>query len=477
MQTFPFLADRRRFLTQTSLGLGAAALATLLRSDGSSFLRGAEGLAGGVHFRPRAKRVILLTQSGAPSQIDLFDAKPGLKDRQGEELPASIRRGQRLTTMTANQDRKPIAASEFRFARHGESGAQISELLPYTAGIADELCIIRSLHTEAINHDPGVTCLQTGVEQPGRPSIGAWVDYALGSENADLPAYAVFVSGGQPGDQPLYSRLWGAAFMPTQYQGVRFRGDGLLYLDNPPGVARQDRSRMIEAIAALNQIASQSNGDPGIVAQTRQYEMTERMQQAAPEAFDLSQESAATLEMYGPDASQRGTYAANCLLARRLLERDVRFVQLFHRGWDHHSKLSSRIREKCQQTDQPSAALVRDLRQRGLLEDTLVVWAGEFGRTVYSQGDLQADSYGRDHHPRCFSIWLAGGGVKPGVTWGTTDDFSYNIVDGGVSIHDLQATILHCLGLDHERLTYRHQGRDFRLTDISGSAQRQLLID
>jgi len=468
--------NRRHFLSQTSFGLGAAAVAMLADpARFSAFAQAANADSPRLHHRPTAKRVIFLTQSGGPSQLDLFDHKPELKKQQGKELPASVRGDQRLTTMTANQRTKPIAASQFAFSRHGQSGTAVSELLPHTAQVVDDLCVVRSLQTEAINHDPGVTLLQTGIEQPGRPSIGAWVDYALGSDNHDLPAYAVFVSGGIPGDQPLYARLWGAGFLPPTHQGVRFRGDGLLYLDNPAGVSAADRARMLKAIASLNAIQTQRVGDPQIDLRTKQYEMTARMQVAAPEAFDIAQETQATLNLYGPDATKRGTFAANCLMARRLVERGVRFVQLFHRGWDHHFRIAGRLRAKCEQVDQPSAALVRDLKDRGLLEDTLVVWAGEFGRTTYSQGDLQPETYGRDHHPRCFSGWLAGGGIKPGAVVGTTDEYSYNVAEDAVHLHDLQATLLHCLGLNHEQLTFRHQGRDFRLTDVSGTVQPKLL--
>ena len=469
---------RRVFLGRAGLGVGMAALASLLepavRAEKS---RGEPGLAGLPHHPPRAKRVIFLCQSGAPSQIDLFDPKPVLKERHGEEIPESIRAGQRLTTMTSEQAAKPLTASLFKFARHGQSGANVSELLPHTAKIVDELCFIRSLHTEAINHDPAITFLQTGSQQPGRPSFGSWVSYGLGSENADLPAFVVMISGGAPGDQPLYGRLWSSAFLPAEHQAVKFRGSGdpVLYLSNPSGLSREARRRMLDSLAELHAQQQQRDPDPAIAEWAKQHEAAFRMQAAVPELADLSQEPAATFEMYGPDSKTPGTYAANCLLARRLVERGVRFVQLYHRDWDHHTKLPSRLRTKCRETDQPSAALVSDLKQRGLLKDTLVIWAGEFGRTAYCQGELTADDYGRDHHPRCFTAWLAGGGVKPGLTYGRTDDFSYNVVENAVHLHDLQATLLHLLGIDHERLIFRAQGRDFRLTDIAGNVVKGIL--
>ncbi|MEZ6110755.1 MAG: DUF1501 domain-containing protein [Pirellulaceae bacterium] len=486
--------DRRQWLGQASRGLGAAALAALLGpevsaaepaansasspAERSSANHSPAGLLGLPHHPPRAKRVVFLCQSGAPSQIDLFDPKPELDRRHGDEIPDSIRRGQRLTTMTSEQATLPLARSLFRFARHGQCGADVSELLPHTARIVDDLCFVRSLHTDAINHDPAITFLQTGSEQPGRPSMGAWVAYGLGSESRDLPEFVVFVSGGVAGDQPLYDRLWGAGFLPARHQGVKFRGgaEPMLYLADPPGIDRATRRRMLDAQAALAGIEFDRFADPEISARVAQYELAFRMQQAIPRLADLSDESERTFELYGNEARQPGTYAANCLLARRLLEQGVRFVQLYHRGWDHHSNLPSRIRGKCRQTDQASAALVADLKQRGLLDDTLVVWAGEFGRTAYCQGELTADNYGRDHHPRCFTVWLSGGGVRSGFTFGRTDDFSYNVAEHPVHVHDLQATILHLLGIDHERLTYRFQSRDFRLTDIAGQVVRDILI-
>ncbi len=485
--TRPFLGSagleftRRAILSTAAQGLGAIALASLLepklfaadRKPGRYF----GALPGLPHHSPKAKHVIFLTQSGGPSQLDLFDAKPGLARRRGEEIPDAIRQGQRLTTMTAEQISKPIAPSPFKFTRHGQSGLELSEMLPYTAGVADELCLIRSLRTEAINHDPGMTQLLTGVPFSGHPSMGAWISYGLGNETQNLPAFVALFSGGEPGDQPLSARLWGSAFLASQHQGVRFRGgnEPVLYLRNPPGIDPETRRAMLDTLGRLNRRQSDLLGDPEIEARTAQFEMAYRMQTAVPELVDLSDEPARTIELYGKEAKEPGTYASNCLLARRLVERGVRFVQLFHRGWDHHDHLVDRLTLKCRQTDQASAALVQDLRRRGLLDDTLIVWAGEFGRTVFSQGDLDRPDHGRDHHPRCFSAWLAGGGVKPGLTYGVTDEFSYNVVANPVHIHDLQATILHLLGVDHTQLTLRFQGRDHRLTDIGGAVVHDIL--
>lgn len=461
---------RRHFLGRSGLGLGAAALAWLL---GEEAARGAGGRPGIPHFAPKARRVIYLFQSGAPSQMDLFDHKPRLRDLRGTELPASIRMGQRLTAMTATQESFPIAPSIYRFARHGQSGAWLSELLPHTARVADELCIVKSMHTEAINHDPAITFFQSGAQLAGRPSMGAWVAYGLGSLSRDLPAFVVLVSQGtgNPADQPLYDRLWGSGFLPSRYQGVKFRaaGDPVLYLSNPPGIDAGTRRRILDDLGRLNQMRHETTGDPEITTRIAQYELAHRMQTAVPELTDLSGEPRHVLEMYGPEVRRPGSYAANCLLARRLVERGVRFIQLFHRGWDQHTNLPRQITGQCRDTDQPSAALLRDLKQRGLLDDTLVVWGGEFGRTVYCQGTLTATNYGRDHHPRCFTFWLAGGGVRPGLTHGETDDFSYNIVADPVHVHDLHATMLHLLGIDHRRLTFRYQGRNHRLTDIAGT--------
>jgi hypothetical protein len=459
---------RRRFLAHGSrLGLGAIALESLLRG---------RALASGA---AKARRVIYLCQSGAPSQIDLFDPKPELTKRFNEDLPESIRQGQRLTTMTSGQDRFPIAPSIFRFARHGQSGATVSELLPNLASVSDEICYIKSMHTEAINHDPAITFLQTGAELAGRPSFGSWISYGLGAINEDLPAFVVLLSrgSGRPNCQPLYDRLWGSGFLPSRHQGVKFlsSGDPVLFLENPAGVSDAGRKRNLAAIAGLNDLAHRELGDPETLTRIAQFEMAHRMQTSVPDVADLTGEPRSTFDLYGPDARIRGTYAYNCLLARRLVERDVRFVQLFHMGWDQHNALPKQIRGQCRDTDQASAALVKDLKQRGLLEDTLVIWGGEFGRTVYSQGELTADNYGRDHHPRCFTLWLAGAGVKAGHTHGATDDFSYNITEDPVHIHDLNATLLHLLGIDHERLTYRYQGRDFRLTDVHGRVVRGIL--
>jgi hypothetical protein len=466
-----FPQTRRDFLTRSAVGLGA--LATLFGEG-----RGAE-FAPMPRAKPTAKRVIYLFQSGAPSQLDLFDHKPKLKDRFAAELPDSVRMGQRLTGMTATQESFPVAPSKYKFERHGKSGAWVSELMPRTAGVVDHLCFVKSMHTEAINHDPAITFFQTGSQLAGRPSIGAWVAYGLGSENRDLPAFVVLVSqgSGNPADQPLYDRLWGSGFLPSSYQGVKFRsqGDAVLFLKNPDGVSDDARRRTLDDLAALNKLRQGETGDPETETRIRQYEMAFRMQTSVPELTDLSKEDAKTFELYGEDARKPGTFAANCLLARRMAERGVRFIQLFHRGWDQHTNLPKQIELQCRDTDRASAALVTDLKRRGLLDDTLVIWGGEFGRTVYCQGKLTADDYGRDHHPRCFTIWMAGGGVKPGFTHGETDDFSYNVAKDAVHVHDLNATILHCLGIDHTKLTYRYQGRDFRLTDVFGKVVREVL--
>jgi hypothetical protein len=476
------LLTRRHFLGRTTGTLGLAALATLLHGDLHAAGGKSEdaGLPGLPHFPPKAKRVIYLFQSGAPSQMDLFDYKPKLADLRGTELPASIRMGQRLTGMTSRQQSFPVAPSKFRFARHGKCGAWLSELLPHTAGVADQLCFLRSMHTEAINHDPAVTFFQTGAQLAGRPSIGSWLSYGLGSSNQDLPAFVAMVSvgSGNPNDQPLYDRLWGSGFLPTRYQGVKFRsvGEPVLYLANPPGVDAGTRRRMLDDLARLNQMKEEEAGDPEIHTRIAQYELAYRMQTSVPELLDLSREPGPVLDLYGPDARKPGTFAYNCLLARRLAERGVRFIQLFHRGWDQHTNLPKQIVGQCRDVDQPAAALVKDLKQRGLLDETLVVWGGEFGRTVYCQGKLTADDYGRDHHPRCFTIWLAGGGIKPGLTYGETDEYCYNIIRDPVHVHDLHATILHCLGIDHKRLTYKFQGRHYRLTDVHGTVVKDVLV-
>jgi hypothetical protein len=477
-RTIRHASTRRGFFGQ--FGVGAAALATLFQEEGLGDSKAAEasgGLPGLPHFAPKAKRVIYLFQSGAPSQMDLFDYKPNLADRRAEELPDSIRKGQRLTGMTATQPSFPVAPTLFDFKQHGESGAWISELLPQTAKVADELCFVKTLHTQAINHDPAVTFFQSGAQLAGRPSIGAWLSYGLGSMNRDLPTFVAMVSQGKKAGQPLYDRLWGSGFLPKKYAGVKFRsvGDPVLYLSDPAGLSKQTRRRMLDDLAKLNELNLEKFGDPEISTRISQYELAYRMQTSVPELTNISDEPASTFELYGEDAKKPGTYAYNVLLSRRLIERGVRFVQLFHRGWDHHAKLPSGIRDQARDTDQASAALIQDLKQRGLLNDTLVVWGGEFGRTVYCQGKLTVDDYGRDHHPRCFSIWMAGGGVKPGISYGQTDDYSYNIAADPVHIHDLHATMFHCLGIDHERLTFKFQGRYYRLTDVHGKIVEALL--
>ena len=460
--------SRRQFIGSSGAGIGAAALATLLNPR----LLANGNIAVAPQFAPKARRVIWLTQAGAPSQLDLFDYKPGLRDQFDKDLPDSVRQGQRLTGMTSNQVRLPIAPSVFSFKQHGQDGHWLSELLPHTSRIADEMCVIRSLHTEAINHDPAMTLLQTGHQISGRPSFGAWMSYGLGSVNANLPAFVVLISrpSGQTNAQPLHERMWGAGFLPTRHQGVRFSPgkDPVLFLSNPPGVTAERRRAMLDDMVALNQLKFEEYHDPEIQSRIDQYEAAFRMQSAVPELADLSQESATVFENYGPESRKPGTYAANCILARRLAERGVRFIQLYHRGWDQHSNLPSGIKSQCYDTDQPTAALIEDLKERGLLDDTVVIWGGEFGRTVYSQGTLTMKDYGRDHHPRCFTVWLAGGGVKAGASIGETDDFSYNIVKDPVHIHDLNATVLHLMGIDHTRLTFFHQGREYRLTDVRG---------
>ncbi|MDB2318381.1 DUF1501 domain-containing protein [Mariniblastus sp.] len=466
---------RRRFLNQFGMGLGAVALSDLVKSD-----LPADDSSGGamdqLHHPAKAKRVIFLFQSGGPSQIDLWDHKPHLNKVQGEQLPESIRKGQRLTGMSGNQSSFPLVGSPFKFEQQGESGQWMSELLPHTAGIADRMCVINSMYTEAINHGPGVTFLQTGSQFPGRPSIGAWLSYGLGTANQNLPSFVVMVTKNK-GGQPLVSRLWGSGFLPARHQGVRFRSgkDPVLYLNNPAGIDRSSRKRMLDAIDALHHMQLEKQFDPLLETRIAQHELAFNMQASVPEVVDMSGESKETLEMYGPDVHKPGSFAANCLLARRLAEKDVKFIQLYHPGWDQHGGLPGGIRNQCRETDQPSAALVKDLAARGMLEDTLVVWAGEFGRTNYCQGKLSGGNFGRDHHPRCFSLWMAGGGVKPGGQYGKTDEFGYNVIENGVHVHDLQATLLHLLGINHERLTYRHQGRRYRLTDVHGEVVQGVL--
>jgi len=471
------LCTRRQLLGRAATGIGTAALASIL--DPRLFAAGGAGAPGGTHFAPRAKRVVYLFMSGAPSQMDLWDHKPRMEAYFDQDLPESVIQGQRFTTMTSGQARFPVAPSIFRFDRHGAAGTWVSELLPYTAQIVDDIALVRSVHTEAINHDPAITFIQTGHEQPGRPSMGAWISYGLGSLNQNLPTFVVLHStwSAKRDAQALFSRLWGTGFLPSRHQGVSLRsvGDPVLYLSNPPGLSPEIRREMLDGLAQLNEARFEELGDPEIRARIAQYEMAFRMQTSVPELTDVTDEPERVFEMYGPDSRKPGTFAANCLLARRMVERDVRFVQIFHRGWDQHGNLPQDLRLQCRDVDQPCAALVRDLGQRGLLDDTLVIWGGEFGRTAYCQGALSRTDYGRDHHPRCFTVWMAGGGVRGGLVYGATDDFSYNIVEDPVHVHDLNATILHCLGLDHERLTFRFQGRDFRLTDVHGNVVHRLL--
>ncbi len=466
---------RRHFFGRSATGIGVAALASLLAESPTVQAADGAGLSGFPNFAPKAKRVIYLFQSGGPSQMDLLDHKPQLNELRGTDLPDSVRRGQRLTGMTSRQEHFPVAPSKFRFDKYGNSGQEISELLPHTAKIADDICIIRSLNTTAVNHDPAITFFQTGAQLAGRPSMGSWLAYGLGSDNRDLPAFVTMVSG--DGGQPLYDRLWGSGFLPTQYQGVKFRsvGDPVLYLSNPQGVDESTRRRMLDDLAEMNRLKLNEFGDPEIATRIAQYELAYRMQTSVPELTDVAGEPQHIFDLYGADSKKPGSFAANCLLARRLAERGVRFIQLFHRGWDQHLNLPKDIAKQCAATDQASAALVQDLKQRGLLEDTLVVWGGEFGRTVYCQGKFTAEDYGRDHHPRCFSIWMAGGGIKGGMTYGETDEYCYNVTADPVHVHDLHATMLHCLGIDHEKLTFKFQGRYFRLTDVNGKIVRELL--
>ncbi|MCH2200544.1 MAG: DUF1501 domain-containing protein [Fuerstiella sp.] len=474
--SFPDHPNRRRWLQTFGAGLGSFALADLINRPTADAAATSSLSSSAVRHIPRARRIIWLFQSGGPSQLDLFDHKPLLKQRHGTQLPAEVRKGQRLTAMSGNQSSLPLAGSPFRFEPHGDSGNVMSELLPRTAQIADELCIVRSMQTEAINHGPGVTFMQTGSQFPGRPSMGAWLDYGLGSENEELPSFVVMVTKGK-GGQPLLSRLWGSGFLPSRHQGVRFRsgGDPVLYLGNPGGISAGSKRSMLNALQQLHEIKLQTSADPLIETRIAQHELAFRMQQSIPEATDVSSEPDHIFELYGEQARNPGSYAANCLLARRLAERGVRFIQLYHPGWDQHSGLRKGVTRQCTETDQASAALVADLKQRGLLDDTLVVWGGEFGRTNYCQGKLTATSFGRDHHPRSYSVWMAGGGVRPGTTYGVTDPWGYNVAEQGVHIHDLHATILHLMGIDHERLTFRYQGRRFRLTDVHGNVINGLL--
>ena len=474
--------NRRRFLTQSTLGLGGAAIASLLdpfKSLGRSMAVGdpATGILSSTHFAPKAKRIIYLFQSGGPSQIELFDYKPKLAEMVGQDIPASVVGNQRLSGMVSNQAEFPLVGSIFDFQQYGQSGAWVSELMPHTARVVDDLCIIKSMHTDAINHEPAVIFFQTGSQQSGRPSIGSWLSYGLGSENENLPAFVVLVSKGG-GAQPLNSSAWSNGFLPSYHQGVQFRSghDPVLYLNNPDGVSRTDRRRALDYIAQLNQQQMDTWGDPEIESKINQYEMAYRMQTSVPDVVDLSDEPDHVFDLYGEDARTPGTFAANCLMARRLAEKDIRFIQLYHMGWDQHGNLPSGIQQMAQTSDQASAALVTDLKQRGLLDDTLVIWGGEFGRTSFSQGQLTKDNYGRDHHPRCFTMWMAGGGVKAGITYGETDEFSYNVAKDPVHVHDFQATMLHLMGIDHERLTFKHQGRRYRLTDVHGHVVKDILV-
>lgn len=468
--------NRRRFLSRLSLGIGSVALGSLLIPDLFSKNDEEAAITGLAQFAPKAKRIIYLFQNGAPSQLDLFDYKPLLQKMHGEDLPASIRMGQRLTGMTADQKKFPLAGTYFQFNQYGQAKAWISELLPYTAGVVDDLCIIKSLYTEAINHDPALTFFQTGAQVGNRPSMGAWLSYGLGSENKNLPAFCVLLSKGKGNGQGVYSKLWSNGFLDSIHQGVQFSsGDSpVLYLNNPDGMNKTDRRLMLDKLAELNEASYKEFGDPEINTRIQQYEMAYRMQTAVPEITDMSKEPESIIKLYGPDCLVPGTFAANCLLARKLSENGVRFVQLYHQGWDAHGNLPNEIKGQCQDVDQSSAALITDLKQRGLLDETLVIWGGEFGRTNYCQGLLTRDNYGRDHHPRCFTVWMAGGGIKPGV-YGETDDFGYNIAQNPVHVHDFHATILALMGIDHEKLTFRHLGRRYRLTDVAGTVVKDIM--
>ena len=472
-------ANRRKFISRMSLGLGSTALGSLLIPD---LFGGGESTEDAImkavpHIAPKAKRVIYLFQNGAPSQLETFDYKPMLRERMGEDLPESIRNGQRLTGMTANQTKFPLIGSYYDFKQYGKSGTYVSDLFPHMASVVDDLCIIKSMHTEAINHDPALTFFQSGAQQGNRPSMGSWVSYGLGTENNNLPAFCVLLSRGKGNGQGVYSKLWTNGFLDSVHQGVQFSsGDNpILYLQDQAGLDRNARRKMLDKIAALNNLEYEQYGDPEIAAKIQQYEMAYRMQTAVPEIIDTSKESDSVIKMYGPDCLVPGTYAANCLLARKLSESGVRFIQLYHQGWDQHGNLPNEMRGQAKDVDQPSAALIKDLKQRGLLDETLVIWGGEFGRTNFCQGPMTVDNYGRDHHPRCFSIWMAGGGVKPGIVHGETDDFGYNIIKDPVHVHDFQATVLNLLGLEHERLTYKFQGRRYRLTDLYGNVVNNII--
>ena len=482
MEPDPLFQTRRHFLGRSATGLGSLALASVLNPSlfGATPTTPSTTLPQSFpNLAPKAKRVIYLFQSGAPSQFELLDHKPKLEELHGTKLGADFFKGQRLTGMTSGQGEKRVCKSIYKFHRHGQSGNQLGELLPHLGKVADDLCIVRSMETQAINHDPAITFFQTGFQQAGRPSIGAWLSYGLGSANENLPAYVVMVSHGSAkrDSQALYGRLWGSGFLPSSHQGVKFRssGDPVLYLSNPSGIDPKQRRRILDLNSALNQAHYEDLGDPETITRIKQAELAYRMQLSVPELMDTSQEPESTFQLYGETARKPGTYAANCLLARRLAERGVRFIQLYHRGWDTHGDLPRDLPLQCGDVDQSSAALISDLKQRGMLDETLIIWGGEFGRTVYAQGKLDLAKYGRDHHPRCFSIWMAGGGIKPGTTYGTTDEYSFDIVENPVHVYDLHATMLHCLGIDHERLTYKFQGRHYRLTDVHGTVIKELL--
>ncbi len=462
--------SRKTFLQTAGLGLGAAALSTLLPSVAKATDRKP-------NFIPKVKRVIYLLQSGAPSQFETFDYKPKLESMWGQNLPESVRNGQRLTGMSAGQSSFPLAPSIFKFGQYGKSKAWVSDLLPYHQGIVDDLCFIKSMHTEHINHDPAITFLQTGNQIGGRPSMGSWFSYGLGSENKNLPDFVVLLSKGKMGDQPLYSKLWSNGFLPSVHQGVVLRSgqDPVYYLNNPQGLTKSSRRNMLNSLAKLTEDQFKQVLDPELDSRMKQYEMAYRMQTSVPETLDIKKEPDYIFDMYGPDSRKPGTFAANCILARKLAEKDVRFIQLYHQGWDQHVNLPGEIQTMAKSVDQPSAALIRDLKQRGLLDDTLVIWGGEFGRTNYSQGTLTKTNYGRDHHPRCFTVYLTGGGVKRGFTHGETDEFGYNIIKDPVHIHDLQATIMYLMGIDHEQLTFKFQGRRYRLTDVAGHVVKPIL--
>jgi len=473
LQDYSHKMNRRTFLSGSVLGLGTTALGDLLGKD--KFMHVGDPQL--PHYAPKAKRIVYLFQSGAPSQLDLFDYKPKLQQMFGQELPASIRGDQRVTGMTANQRSFPLAGTKFGFNQYGKGGVSLSEILPYHSQIADEMCVIRTMNTEAINHDPAITFIQTGSQQSGRPSFGSWMSYGLGSENKNLPAFCVLLSRSNNGDQPLYSKLWNNAFLPSEHQGVMFRSgeDPILYLKDPQGLDKISRRDMLDALEKLHKQQFAQTFDDDLNGRISQYEMAYRMQTSVPETLDVSKEPDWVFELYGENARKPGTFAANCLLARKLLENDVRFVQLYHQGWDQHGNLPNEIKKIAKDVDQPSAALVMDLKQRGLLEDTLVIWGGEFGRGCYSQGKLSKDNYGRDHHPRCYSIWMAGAGVKKGFTYGETDEFGYNIIKDPVNIHDFQATVMHLMGIDHERFNFKFQGRRYRLTDVEGKVVKGIL--